>query len=219
MKLKTSLIVGATGLTGKALLHNLLEADEYDKVMVLVRKPISISNEKLIQRVVDFDKLYVYKEQFIADDVFCCLGTTIKKAKTKEAFKKVDLQYPLEIARLTKENGARQFLVISAMGANPKSSVFYSQAKGLMESELQKIGFDTLHIFRPSMLLGNRDEFRLGEKVGIVLFKLLSWLFVGSLKKYKAIHTDVVAKAMYKAAQAEKIGVNIYPSDKIKLMF
>ena len=219
MKLKTSLIVGATGLTGKALLHNLLEADEYDKVMVLVRKPISISNEKLIQRVVDFDKLYVYKEQFIADDVFCCLGTTIKKAKTKEAFKKVDLQYPLEIARLTKENGARQFLVISAMGANPKSAVFYSQAKGLMESELQKIGFDTLHIFRPSMLLGNRDEFRLGEKVGIVLFKLLSWLFVGSLKKYKAIHTDVVAKAMYKAAQAEKIGVNIYPSDKIKLMF
>ena len=215
MNKKIALIVGATGLTGKSLLKYLLEENTYEKVIALTRKDLQIKNDKLLQLIGDYSNLEQYKKMLKADDVFCCLGTTIKKAGTKEAFKIVDLNYPLEIAHITKENGARQFLVISAMGANPESSIFYSKVKGLMEAELQKVGFEVIHIFRPSLLLGNRDEFRLGEYLGIAFYKLISWLFVGKLKKYRGIQADTVARAMYRAAQLNRTGINIYASDKI----
>jgi len=216
MKTKTALIIGASGLTGNELLKFLINTETYEKVIVLVRKPLIIENKKIEQLIVDFNNLGQYKEKFKADDVFCCLGTTIKKAKTKEAFKMVDLHYPLEIARMTKENGARQFLIISSMGANSKSSIFYSQVKGTMEDEIKKIGFESVHIFRPSLLLGKRDEFRLGEYFGTAFFKLVSWLFVGKLKRYRGIQAATVASAMCKTAQIGRKGVNIYLSDEIK---
>jgi len=218
MKQKTALIVGATGLTGKSLLKYLLDAEAYEKVIVLTRKQIEVNSEKVKLIIIDFDKLSQYKEMLKADDVFCCLGTTIKKAKTKEAFKKVDWHYPVEIAQLTKVNGAQQFLVVSSMGANSKSSIFYSHVKGVMEAELQKIGFDALHIFRPSLLLGDRGEFRLGEYLGIAFYRLISWLFIGKLKKYKGIQADTVARGMYRTAQLERKGINIYLSDEIAEM-
>jgi len=215
MKQKTALIAGATGLIGKTLLNCLLEADVYNKVIVLTRKPLLIENEKLKQVIVDFNNLSQYKLELKADDVFCCLGTTIKKVGTQEAFKKVDLVYPMEIAQLTKENGAQQFLVVSSMGASSKSSIFYSQVKGTMENEIQRIGFESVHFFRPSLLLGKRAEFRLGEYFGTVFFKLFSWLFVGKLKKYRGIQAATVARAMCKTAQLSRKGINIYLSDKI----
>ena len=215
MNKKKALIVGATGLTGKALLNYLLTSDVYETVTVLTRRPLQLKDEKIKEVIVDFDSLSTYKVFIVADDVFCCLGTTIKKAKSQDAFRKVDLQYPLEIARIAKENGAKKYIVISSMGANSKSSIFYSKVKGMMEESLQKMRYESLHIMRPSMLLGNREEFRAGEYFGIVMYKLLSWLFVGSLKKYKAIHVNTVAKGMFKAAQTDKSGINIYLSDKI----
>ena len=136
MEKKTSLVVGATGLVGGRLVNILLKAPEYEKVIVWVRKSTGIKNKKLEEKIIDFELLDTYKLDDRIDHVFCCLGTTIKKAKSKEAFKKVDLEYIVSLARKAKENDVSQFLVISAMGANIKSAVFYNKVKGQMETEL-----------------------------------------------------------------------------------
>ena len=130
---KTALIAGAAGLVGNELLHFLLNGTEYEKVIAIVRRPLELSHPKLVETIVDFDQLEKFRENFIADDVFCCLGTTIKKAKTKEAMWKIDVEYPVGIARLASEQGADKFLLISSMGANPNSSVWYSKMKGKLE--------------------------------------------------------------------------------------
>ncbi|MDD3878066.1 MAG: oxidoreductase [Bacteroidales bacterium] len=212
---KTAIIAGATGLTGSALLKVLLASDVYEKVIILSRRSIGFQHTKATELLVEFDKLSTYKNEMHADDIFCCLGTTIKKAKSKEAFKKVDFGYPLELAKITKTQGASRFMVVSSMGANPNSRIFYSHIKGTMEAALQEINFESLNIFRPSLLLGEREEFRFGERIGIGLYKLLSWLFIGGLKKYKGIQAEDVAKAMFRIAQMQTKGVNIYQSETI----
>lgn len=212
---KTALIAGATGMTGKILLQKLLDSNNYNKVIVLLRKPIIINHPHAEVLIADFNRLGDLAAKLMADDVFCCLGTTINKAKSKEAFKKVDLEYPLKLAEITKNNGARQFLVMSSMGANPDSVIFYSRIKGTLEKELKKIGFITLRIFRPSLLLGKRDEFRLGESIGVIFYKMFSWLFAGRWRKYKGIASEVVAQAMFNTAQLNDTGIIIYESDEI----
>ncbi|RFU62443.1 NAD-dependent epimerase/dehydratase family protein [Peribacillus glennii] len=216
MKEKSALIVGASGLVGSELLQILLNEGAYRKITAIVRKPLGIQHPKLEEKTVDFNHLDHYSEYFIADDVFCCLGTTIKKAGTKEEMTKVDVGYPLAAAKLSFENGASKFLVISSMGADPDALVAYSRMKGMLEQELSKVGFQSLHIFRPSLLLGNRKEFRAGESAAGFLFPLLSFLLVGPLKKYKAIQAATVALAMYRAAQSGKKGKTIYLSDEIQ---
>jgi len=215
---KTALIAGATGMTGKQLLKKLIACNIYNKVIVLVRNHISIEHLKAEVVVVDYDKLEDFASKLIADDVFCCMGTTIKKAKSKDAFRKVDYYYPVKLASLTQKNGATQFMVISSIGANSHSKIFYSKVKGLMENELQKTSFNTIRIFRPSLLLGEREEFRFGEKMGIGLYKMFSWLFTGSLKRYKAIEANVVAQGMLNAAQLKDKGIFVYESDEINRM-
>lgn len=215
---KTALIAGATGMTGKLLLKKLLDSNHYNKVIVLLRKPVAIENPKAEVLIVNFDKPEDFSGKLIADDIFCCLGTTINKAKSKEAFKKVDLEYPLKLAEITKSNGASQFLVMSSMGANPDSIIFYSKVKGTLESELKKVGFNTLRIFRPSLLMGNREEFRLGERIGTFFYKFFSWLFIGKWRRYKGIASEAVALAMFKAAQLNDSGVIIYESDEISAL-
>jgi len=185
---KSALLAGASGLVGNELLTVLLSAGEYSKVIVLVRKPLGILNPKLEEKVINFEELAQHKNSFKVNDVFCCLGTTIKKAKSQEAFKKVDVDYPLEMARLAQEMQSERFLIISAMGANPDSSIFYSRMKGLVEQKLKESDIKSVHIFRPSLLLGNRKEFRFGEVVSSFFMKGLSFLFFGSLKKYAPIH-------------------------------
>jgi len=212
---KSALLVGASGLVGSELLNCLLGASEYEKVIIIVRKPLGIKHAKVEEAVIDFDDLAGNKDLFKVNDVFCCLGTTIKKAKSQEAFKKVDVDYPLEIARLAKEMGAERFLVISSMGADAGSAVFYSRMKGLLEQKLKEIGIKSLHIFRPSLLLGERKEFRFGEAAASFLSKGLAFIFVGGLKKYKPIAAKTVAKGMYKAAQSKEEGIHIYLSDEI----
>jgi uncharacterized protein YbjT (DUF2867 family) len=212
---KTALIVGASGLVGNELLKILLEANDYEKIKIFTRNRLNLDHPKLEQLVVEFDQLDQYKDHLNVNDVFCCLGTTIKKAGTQEAFKRVDYEYPLELARLARFSGIDKFLIITAMGANKDSKIFYNRVKGEVEEELTKIDFPSLIIFRPSLLLGNRKEFRLGERIASVLSPIYSFVLAGSLRKYKPIQAKDVARAMYVSAQRKNLGNRILQSDEI----
>lgn len=212
MKKRTALVLGTSGLVGQEVTELLLNSDYYDSVTILVRKPFPLEHEKLQQKQVDFSLLETYKEYFAVDDVFNCLGTTMKKAKTKSNFKKVDYEYTLRAACIAEKQGVQNFLVISSIGANAKSIFFYSQVKGRMEEEVQKLAIEGIHIFRPSLLVGEREEFRFGERLGEKIFGIMPFLFKGPLKKYKPIRVEQVAKAMYMIALKEVGGVHIYES-------
>ncbi|WP_066304707.1 oxidoreductase [Bacillus sp. FJAT-29814] len=218
MKKKTALVLGATGMVGQELLKVLVDQKTYEKIHLLVRRPIEPIDPVCEVHSVDLDRLESYSELFRVSDVFCCLGTTIKKAKTKEAFRKVDFQYPLEAAKMAAKQGAEKFLIITAMGANPKSLFFYNQVKGDIEAGLKELTIPALHIFRPSLLLGDRGEHRLGEEIAAKFSGVLNALMIGPLTPYKAIEAKTVAKAMVAAAQSEETGINIYPSNEIEKM-
>ncbi len=212
---KSAILVRASGLVGGELLNLLLHGEAYSKVIVMGRRSLNLEHPKLEEIIVDFDLLDQYKESFRVDEVFCCLGTTIKKAKSKEAFKKVDVDYVLGLAKIAKEMKVEKFLIVSSMGANQKSSIFYSKMKGLVEESLKEIGFNFLHIFRPSLLLGQRQEVRSGESAAAFLSKGLSFLLIGGLRKYKPIQAKSVAKGMYNAALYTNAGYHTYMSDEI----
>ncbi len=184
-------------------------------ITVFVRKELSLNNSKLKQVVVDFENLESYATHFKVDHVFCCLGTTIKTAGTKDAFYKVDFTYVTESARIAKSQGVKSFSVVTAMGSNSKSRIFYNKVKGEVEVALQKIGFSSLQIFRPSLLLGERKEIRRGEKVGAAISRAFSFAFVKRLKKYKPIQGSLVAKSMLAYAKSQKSGLEIIESDKM----
>jgi len=209
---KTALIVGSTGLVGEKLLELLLEDDYYQHVISVTRREEERSNSKYENLVVDFDQLEKYSSALKADDIFCCLGTTMKKAGSKEKFKKVDYQYPLDIAEITKKNGASGYFLISANGADSKSSFFYNRVKGDVESSIERVGFESYHIFRPAVLLGNRDESRPGESIAQFFFKLFDFLLLGPLKKFRGVKYDKVARAMIDKAKENKSGKHIHES-------
>jgi uncharacterized protein YbjT (DUF2867 family) len=211
---KTALLIGATGLIGKQVLSNLLESSDYGEVKALTRKALNVRHPKLTEIIFDFDN--PDKESVKADDVFCCLGTTIKKAGSQQAFRQVDLEYPLNIASLAKINGAEKYLIVSSMGADSKSVFFYNRVKGEVQDKLVSFNFDSLHILQPSLLLGEREERRLGEKVGEVLAKLLGPLMSGGMKKYKAIDSAKVARAMVVLAQKREKGIFIHNSAELQ---
>ncbi len=210
---KTALLLGASGLTGSCLLELLLQNDNYQKVIIYVRKSTGFKNPKLLEKQFDFDNC---NESVEANDVFCCLGTTIKKAKTKEAFKKVDLEYPIKIAQIQFSAGSTKFLVVSAMGADKNSSIFYSRTKGEIEDQLQNIGYSSLTIFRPSFITGERKEKRMGESIGISLFQIINPILVGPLKKYQSVSAHSIALAMVHEANSENKGTSVLLSDEIK---
>lgn len=214
--MKTALIIGSSGLIGKQLLTFLLESNDYEKVIVFNKRDLGISHPKLEQHLIDFEHIASYKNLIKGDDFYCTIGTTIKKAGSKEAFKKVDFSYPQQFAEIAKKNNIKHFSIVSSLGADVKSSNFYLKTKGEIEQFLIQTNFESLSIFRPSILKGNRVEFRLGEKIGLTLMNLFSFLFIGKLKKYKPIESETVAKGMYVAAQKNKLGVSIYESDFIK---
>jgi uncharacterized protein YbjT (DUF2867 family) len=215
-KTKSALLVGASGLVGGHCLQFLLEEPSYTHIVVLVRRSLSITHNKLVQHVVDFSELENLGEGFKADDVYCCLGTTIKKAGTQEAFRKVDFDYPIKIAALTQHLGANQFLIVTSLGANPHSRIFYNRVKGEVEEAIRKISFTTINIFRPSLLLGDRTEHRTGEKSGAFIMSGLKYVMVGPLRKYRAIQARDVAKAMVQVAQKNLKGLNIFESMQIQ---
>ncbi|PTQ88387.1 oxidoreductase [Agitococcus lubricus] len=198
---KTAIIIGATGMVGKQVLALLLESTAYQHVIALSRRSMSISHPKLKNMVIDFDHLAEELKHIHADDAFCCLGTTIKQAGTKAAFHKVDYTYNFEFAHTLKQNGCQHFLLISALGAFPKSLVFYSRVKGLLEKDISALKFTRLSIFRPSLLLGERAENRLGENLAANLFPLISPFLRGGLRAIQPIQGAVVANAMVSIAQ------------------
>jgi uncharacterized protein YbjT (DUF2867 family) len=207
--MKKALIVGCTGLVGAQLLELLLQEAAYSEVIALSRRPLGRAHEKLVNVITDLHGLSQVANTLAANDVFCCLGTTIGVAGSKEAFKEVDYAYAYELAKITKDHGATQFLIVSAMGADKKSRIFYNQVKGEVEEGLMSLEFESLHIFRPSLLLGPRKERRVGEDIGKVISKLLYWFIP---KNYRPIQYFKVANAMLHAARQEKTGTHIYLS-------
>jgi len=205
---KVALIAGSTGLVGRELLLLLLESSEYRKVIALVRKKTSYRHEKLTEIETDFDRLKDFEDYFKGtDDVFCCLGTTMKNAGSKEAFRKVDYDYPVALAALAEKMSSKGFFCISAMGANIRSKVFYNRVKGQMEEKVRSMHIPCITFFRPSLLVGFREEVRRGERIAIAIFKALAFLFWGPLKNMKAIPASKVAVAMFRAADKKKNGV------------
>jgi uncharacterized protein YbjT (DUF2867 family) len=207
--MKKVLVVGATGLVGKQLIELLLGDDRFT-VVALVRKPLAIINNKLTQVIFNFNN--PDKTMVVADEIFCCLGTTIKVAGSKPAFYKVDHDYVLMIAQAGYSNGVKSFALVSSMGANKNSSIFYNKTKGEIEEAIIRTGFENVFIFRPSMLLGQRTEFRIGEMIGKILMKGFSFALPN---KYKAIEARQVAKAMIATMNSNKTGFHILESDTI----
>jgi uncharacterized protein YbjT (DUF2867 family) len=174
-----------------------------------------LAHPKLVQLIVDFNNIATIQQQLLADDVFCCIGTTKAKTPNQDQYTRIDHGIPLEIAQYAKANGATQFVLVSAMGANEKSPVFYSRLKAKVETDLAAIGFDALQIIRPALLMGNRTEFRLFEKIFQWLFKPLNLLMIGPLKAYKGIAAITVAKAMLNIALEKPLGVHIWANDQL----
>ena len=210
---KVALIAGATGLIGSQLLELLLTDDRYSKIIALSRKSLTNKHSKLDNVVVDFSRLSEHYERLKADDVFCCLGTTMKQAGSQEAFRKVDFEYPLEIAKIAKALGAKQYFLVTALGASKKSSFYYNKVKSEVEEAIGKEGYTSYHIFRPSFLQGNRNEKRAGEEATQVFFKLFGFLVP---KKFKGIDSVKVARAMLVNAKEERRGTFIHESESLQ---
>jgi len=215
--MKTALIAGATGLVGSELLQQIINESSYDKVHILVRKEIEIKSDKVVQHIVNFDELDKFEINDSINHIFCTLGTTIKKAKTKENFRKVDYDYVLALAKKAKDWNAEKFLVVSSLGANAKSKIFYNRVKGEIEKALSELKLNHLFIFRPSLLMGNRKENRGGEKSAIAVYKIINPLFIGKLKKYKGIQASQVAKAIMLTAIQNEEKFKILESDEIQM--
>ena len=214
---KTALIAGATGLVGGHCLVRLLRAPEYGRVVALTRRPLATTDPKLEQRVVEFDQLGREGFDFPqVDDVFCCLGTTIKVAGSQAAFRQVDFVYVVSLASLALGRGAQQFLLVSSLGANPKSPIFYSRVKGETEAAVSALTFEGRQIFRPSILVGERREQRPGERAGITVMRGVSFAMLGPLRKYRPIAAATVANAMVRVAVQAPSGVNVYESDVLE---
>jgi uncharacterized protein YbjT (DUF2867 family) len=214
--MKIAVLAGASGLVGSELLKLLIHTDKYDKVHLLLRNKLEINSDKVIQHTIDFDALNNFEMNEPVDHVFCTLGTTIKKAKTKENFRKVDYEYVYELGKKAKHWKAQKFLVVSSLGANAKSKIFYNRVKGEIENALTELALNQLFIFRPSLLMGNRKEHRAGEKSAIAVYKVINPIFIGKLKKYKGIDSGQVAKGMMETAINNKDPFKIFESDEIQ---
>ena len=212
--MKTAIIFGSSGLVGKNLLNQVINNSNYSKVKIFVRSSLEISDQKVEIINTDFKDLQKIKNLIIGDDCFFCIGTTKKNSADKNEYRRIELDLPKKIAQISKSNDIKSFIYVSSGFADPKNSGDYLKFKGLVEEEIKSLNFEKIGILRPSFLLGNRKENRVGEKIGIFIFKLLSPLFVGPFKKMKPIHSEIVAKAMIQIAN-EDIQQIIFESNEI----
>jgi uncharacterized protein YbjT (DUF2867 family) len=205
---KSAVVFGATGLVGKELINALLENNDFENITAVVRKQLVLTDPKLKQiKLPDFSKLMDLRDKLKAGVFFCCVGTTIKNAGSKAEFARVDLEIPKNIARLAEALSIPSLVAISSIGADANSSNFYLRTKGEMEKAVREIYHGNLKFVRPSLLMGNRDEFRFGEKVSVAFMKGFGWLFTGPLRKYRGIYAHDVAHVMIK--------ISDFPSDKM----
>jgi nucleoside-diphosphate-sugar epimerase len=214
--MRKALIAGATGAIGSVLLELLNHSDQYSEIHCIGRREPPISGEKIKALIVSYDELDQLNLPQPIDDVFCAIGTTIKTAGSVERFKKVDRDYVHQVGKLAQRLNAKTCSVVSAIGASAGSSNYYNQTKGEAEDLLRSLGLSSLRIFRPSMLHGTRDEFRLKEAIGFAVLTIMTPVLQGPWKKYRAIHIEQVAKAMHESARQEYPAVQVFESDKIQ---
>jgi uncharacterized protein YbjT (DUF2867 family) len=199
--MKTALIFGSSGLIGNELLNVIKQNNNYNKIKLFVRSVPNNNDSKVEIIHTDFNNLEKNKDLMVGDDCFFCIGTTKKDTPDKNEYRRIEYNIPVDIGKIVKLNSVKSFIYVSSLGANPNSSGSYLKNKGEAEEELNKLNFSKLIIIRPSILLGNRKVFRLGECIGIFVMKVLSIFFLGSLKKFKPIQAQNVAKAMVAIAQ------------------
>lgn len=212
--MKTGIVFGATGLIGKQVVKQLIDNKEYGKIKVFGRRSIGLTNPKIEEHIIDIGSIAHTEADLKGHVVFCCIGTTIKKAKNEANYRKVDYDMPVDIAHLAERNNVDSFVVVSSIGAKAGSSNYYLSIKGEMENTIKKYNFKRLKIVRPSFLLGKREEFRLKEMIGKGFALLLSPLMIGAFKRYKPIHAKKVAAAMIRLADDDS-GQIIYESEEL----
>jgi uncharacterized protein YbjT (DUF2867 family) len=215
MKPKTALIMGASGLTGGILLKELLDDDRYSKIKVVGRNPLQVEHLKLEEYLIDFKNMGQYKEVFIADECYCCIGTTRAKTPDENKYRQIDFGIPVEAARICAENAVSAFIVMSSLGADDKSQVFYSRLKGQMEKAILDLQFRKTIIVRPSLIAGPRKEKRRGEQIAKLFMGALNPLLIGGLRKYRTIHPQTIARAMVWLAN-NPVEKSIFLSDELQ---
>lgn len=214
---KTAIIIGASGLTGSILLEKILIDDRYETIKLFSRKKIEGLPLKVIQHTGNLLELERFKVEFTGDEVYCCIGTTTKKTPDKTIYKAIDYGIPVATAKLSKENSIKTFVVVSALGANAKSSIFYNKTKGEMERDVLAQNIVNTYILQPSIIGGNRKEKRIGEKLGLLIFKGLQPFFFGKLKKYRITEAEHIAQTMINLANSTSTK-KIITSASIKLL-
>lgn len=212
--MKTALLFGSTGLVGGHVLNYLIQNSNYSKIKLFVRSFTEINNPKIEIIKTDFNNLNKHAEDIKGDECFFCIGTTKKKSPNKNEYQKIELDIPKKIAQIAKSNSVKSFFFVSSGYANPKSSGEYLKFKGLVEEEIKNLNFDKIGIMRPSFLLGERQEERVGEKFGIIIFKLLTPILIGPFRKMRPIQSEIVARAMIKLAN-ENIDQSVFESNEI----
>lgn len=210
-----ALVFGASGLTGRFVTEHLIQDDRYSNIVLFVREEIPVSSRKIKQVIFNPQQVDSVSGEITGDHLFCCLGTTIKKAGSKQVFYSIDHDLVQKIARIAVANNFKSFIVISSIGANYKSKNFYLNTKGKMEESLKSLKFENLSIVRPSILLGLRHERRMTEEAGKVMMKVIAPFLIGKLSKYRPIHSSTVAKSMIKLANLPN-GVHIFESDQLE---
>lgn len=213
---KSAIIIGATGLTGSEVLKQLLKDENYSSVKLFTRRSLGENNVKIEEFVGDLFNIESFRKDFVADEVYICIGTTKKKTPDRAEYRKIDIGIPVSAAKLARENGIQRFVVISAIGADAKSKIPYNKIKGEMEVGVQSVGIPRTYIIRPSLILGKRNEYRVGEKLGVFIFKLLNPLFVGKLKKYRGVEASAIAGKMIELCNSDIPSV-VIESDEITL--
>jgi uncharacterized protein YbjT (DUF2867 family) len=211
--MRTAIVAGSTGLIGNQLLQLLLASHRYTQVKAVTRTDLAFQHPKLVQVRVDYSRLEDFKDELKADDVFCCLGTTMAKARSEERFREVDYAYPVALARVTLAQHAKQFIMISALGADKQSSIYYSRVKGELEDAISGFDFEAIHMFRPSLLLGPRTEYRPAEEAAKFFYRVF-WFLLPD--RYKAIRSSKVAKAMFHYAVLQHKGIFIHESRELQ---
>ena len=213
--MKTAIIFGSTGLIGSQLLNILLEDNEYSTVRVVVRSPISLAHKKLEIVINDLTDIRTLEKNISGDCCFFCIGTTKSQTSNKSEYRRIEYDIPVLIASIAKKNNINYFLYVSSLGSNPNTNNIYLKNKGEVEVKLKSLNFKQLSIVKPSILLGKRSKFRLGEFLSQRIFIFLSFLFVGPLKKAKPINSKQVAKAMALIAKNSNSQI-IYESDVLQ---